>query len=70
MKEQDANTFQSVRLLIKGLDSVPLSMMMNQAFQRENGEYFFYDTQKNVLTLLVKDGTLHLNIRLARNEKD
>ena len=67
---KDANTFQSVRLFIKGLDSVSLCMLMNQAFQRENGEYFFYDKQKNVLTILVKDGTLHVNIYMARNEKN
>lgn len=70
MNAHDDSFFQSVRLYIKGLDPTPVDLLMDQVIEREGEEYFFYDTQKNVLSMLIKDGILYLKIHMARNEKD
>ena len=70
MNAHEDSSFQSVRLFIKGLDPTPVDLFMDQVIEREGEEYFFYDTQKNVLSMLIKDGILYLKIHMARNEKD
>lgn len=68
MDNEKQNAIQSVYVTVHGLDSKLVEMHLDRNTIRTDGERLYYDDNKNVLLVKDEDGTLHMQLILAKTK--